>query len=259
MKPLPSIILFSLSLVLSVSNLFAQSDQIVDLMEQAKTLRDKYEDTKALAVFEKILQLDGNNMEALYNAGYLYSRLGWMAEDVDKEKAKGYYTKSKYFADRTYKLYPASFEANLLMAGAIARLAQYGTTKERVTTAWDIKKYADVAAKLKPEDPILKHMLAWWNYELSKPTWFERSMADMLFGGIPKGADINKAIKMMKELITLRPDYIVYRYDIALMYEYLGDQKSALAWVQSALKISPKAPEEYNYIVAGKKLQERLM
>ncbi len=227
-------------------------------MEQGRAMRDKYEDIKAAAVFEKVLNLDPNNMEALYNAGYLYSRLGWMAEDIDQIKAKAHYTKSKYYADRTYKLYPTSFEANLLMAGAIARLAQYGTTKERVTTAWDIKKYADIAAKLRPEDPILKHMLAWWNYELSKPTWFERSMADMLFGGIPKGADINKAINLMKELITYRPDYIVYRYDIALMYEYLGDKKAALAWLKSALSIIPKAPEEHNYVVAGKKLLARL-
>jgi len=258
MKPVRLLFLLVLSFSLSISSLIAQPERIAELLEQAKTLRDNYEDTKALVVFEKILQLDPIHMAALYNAGYLYSRLGWIAEDVDKEKAKEYYTKSKHFADRTYKQYPNSFEANMLMAGSIARLAQYGTTKERVTSAWDIKRYADVAAKIKPEDPILKHMLAWWNYELSKPTWFERSMAEMLFGGIPKGADINKAIVLMKELINNRPNYIVYRYDLALMYEYQGDKPAALAWLQSALKLSPTTPEEYNYVVAGKKLLSRL-
>lgn len=259
MTPLNPFFALLLSIMLSFQFVSAQTkDAIPQLLEDAKKLRDTYQDAKAITAFEKVLQLDSVHMEALYNAGYLYSRLGWIAEDTDQDKAKFYYTKSKYYADRTYRHYPNSFEANLLMAGAIARLAQYGTTKERVITAWDIKKYADVAAKLRPEDPILKHMLAWWNYELSKPSWIERSMADMLFGGIPKGADIQKAISLMKELITYRPDYIVYRYDLALMYEYLGDEKSALQYLQSALSLTPKTPEEYNYVVAGKKFLARL-
>lgn len=83
-------------------------------------------------------------------------------------------------------------------------------------------------------------------------------MADMLFGGIPKGADINYAIKIMKELINKRPDYIVYRYDLALFYEYLGDKINARSWLESALKLTPKTPEELPYIPAGKKLLARL-
>lgn len=258
MKPLNPFLLFVLSALLSAATLFAQTDQVKTLLAEAKAARDSYQDAKALALYEKILLLDSVNMEALYNAGYLYSRLGWIQEDINEPLAIKYYTKSKYYADKTYKHYPNTFEANLLLAGAIARLAKYGTTKERVTGAWDIKKYADVAYKYRPEDPMLKHMLAWWNYELSKPSWFERSMADMLFGGIPKGADVNKAIKMMKELISIRPDYIVYRYDLALFYEYIGDKINAKAWLQSALKLTPKTPEEHGYITAGKKFLARL-
>lgn len=258
MKPqMPFIALF-LGLSMFTSSLFGQVNDVQAMLIEAKNARDSYQDAKALALFEKILVIDSLNLEALYNAGYIYSRLGWMEEDYSEEAAKNHYLKCKFYADKVYKHYPNTFEANLLMAGAIARLAKYGTTKERVTGAWDIKKYADVAYKFKPEDPLLKHMLAWWNYELSKPTWFERSMAEMLFGGIPKGADINYAIKTMKELIAKRPDYIVYRYDLALFYEYLGDKINARSWLESALKLTPKTPEELPYIPAGKKLLARL-
>lgn len=258
MKPqLPFLALF-MGLSLFSSSLFGQTNDVEAMLKEAKHAQDSYQDAKAVALFEKILLIDSLNMEALYNAGYIYSRLGWMEEDYNEELAKNYYLKCKYYADKVYKYYPNTFEANLLMAGAIARLTKYGSTKERVTGAWDIKKYADIAYKFRPEDPLLKHMLAWWNYELSKPTWFERSMADMLFGGIPKGADINYAIKIMKELINKRPDYIVYRYDLALFYEYLGDKINARSWLESALKLTPKTPEELPYIPAGKKLLARL-
>ncbi len=258
MKPQLYFLSLLMGLLLSTSMLFGQVSDVKAMLAEAKNARDSYEDTKALALFEKILLIDSINMEALYNVGYIYSRLGWMQEDYDEDLAKKYYTKSKLYADKVYKYYPNTFEANLLMAGAIARLAKYGSTKERVTGAWDIKKYADIAYKFKPEDPLLKHMLAWWNFELSKPTWFERSMADMLFGGIPKGADVNLAIKTMKELISKRPDYIVYRYDLALFYEYIGDKINARSWLESALKLTPKTPEEFPYIPAGKKLLARL-
>lgn len=258
MKPAYLILLLLVSSLLPFSATFGQGSDVQALLADAKAARDSYQDAKALVLFEKVLLLDSVNMEALYNAGYMYSRLGWMQEDYNEALAKLNYTRSKYYADKVYKYYPKSFEANLLMAGAIARLAKYGTTKERVTGAWDIKKYADVAQKMKPEDPLLRHMLAWWNFELSKPTWFERSMADMLFGGIPKGADVNFAIKTMKELISKRPDYIVYRYDLALFYEYIGDKINARQWLESALKLTPKTPEELPYIPAGKKLLARL-
>ncbi len=258
MKPLALFFLLFVSLMLHSTAVVGQTSNVASLLVEAKAARDSYQDAKALVLFEKVLLLDSINKEALYNAGYMNSRLGWIQEDYNVELAKHYYTRSKYYADKVYKYYPNTFEANLLMAGAIARLTKYGTTKERVTGAWDIKKYADVAFKMKPDDPLLRHMLAWWNFELSKPTWFERSMADMLFGGIPKGADVNLAIKTMKELITKRPDYIVYRYDLALFYEYLGDKLNARQWLESAMKLTPKTPEEFPYIPAGKKFLARL-
>lgn len=172
MKPqLPFLALF-MGLSLFSSSLFGQTNDVEAMLKEAKHAQDSYQDAKAVALFEKILLIDSLNMEALYNAGYIYSRLGWMEEDYNEELAKNYYLKCKYYADKVYKYYPNTFEANLLMAGAIARLTKYGSTKERVTGAWDIKKYADIAYKFRPEDPLLKHMLAWWNYELSKPTWF---------------------------------------------------------------------------------------
>lgn len=239
---------------------YAQQNQVQQLLAEAKTAQDKYQEDKALALYDQVLKLDAKNLAALFNKGYILLRKGWMAEeDEDKTVAEQFYRKAQELAVKTYALYPHTFEANLSMAGTTARMAQFLSAKERVHAAWDIKKYADSAAFYQPNSPDLKHLLAWWNYELTKPTWLERSLANMLFGGIPGDADMGKSVKLMQELISYRPDYTVYQYDLAIFYNYIGNKDKAIELLKNVIKLTPKTPEDYGYLKSARKFLERLL
>ena len=231
---------------------------IADLLQKAAKARDAFDDNGALSWYRAVLAKDSTNLEANFNMGIITQRKGWLLEDVNNDDAKKYYTEARAMAQKLYNMYPNSFEANLSMAGTIGRLTKFGSAKERVQSAWDIKKYADAAYKLRPNDPQLKHLLAWWNFELSKPSWFERSMAQMLFGGLPKGANVNTAISLMLELIKFNPNYVVYGYDLARFYEYAGDKVKAIESLKRVLTLPPHAPEETTYLQSAKRLLNKL-
>lgn len=242
-----------------VTGMYAQQEDVQKWLNEAKTAQQEYNETKALDLYNKVLAVDANNLTAMFNTGYIYLRQGWMAEDDNELLAEQLYRKAKMLAEKTYALYPHTFEANLSMAGATARLARFLSAKERVYAAWDIKKYADSAAYYQPNSPDLKHLLAWWNYELTKPTWLERSLANMLFGGIPNNADMSKSVKLMQELISKRPDYTVYQYDLAIFYNYMGNKDKAIELLKNVLKLSPKVPEDHSYLKSAKKFLDKLL
>lgn len=238
----------------------AQGGQVEQLLSQAELAQKTYQEDKAIALFDEVLSLDPTNLKALFGKGYLLNRKGWMLEEEqNKEAAKVYYSQAYEMAKKAYDMYPNTFEANFAMAGAIGRMAQFFSAKERVQAAWDIKKYADIAKTFRPDAVELKHLLAWWNYELTKPTWLERSLADMFFGGIPDNADMQRSIDLMKELIAYRPDYTVYSYDLAIFYNYIGDKVSAIALLKKVMSLKPTAPEDATYIKASQRLLKKLL
>jgi tetratricopeptide (TPR) repeat protein len=235
-------------------SLVAQSkNDVSKLLEQAETAQKNYFESKAIVLYKKALAIDSLNFKALFNIAYLYSRQGWLEEGIDEVKTKKYYELCLHYAKIGYHHYPHTFEANLMMAGAIARYARFMDAKGRVHAAWDIKKYADIALKINPHNPEINHLLAWWNYELTKPTWLERKLAQLFFGGIPKGASMDSAFVFLNNALKTNPNYMVYYYDLAVFFNHVGNKLKAIENLKKAILIKPKAPEEFQYLELAKK------
>lgn len=229
------------------------NDNIKALLDKAMAAQKKYQETTAIDLYKQVLKIDSINFVALYNISYLYQRQGWLEEGVNNEKSKQLYTEFNKYALTAYRHYPKTFEGNVLMAGASARMARFLPAKERVQAAWDIKKYADIAYKLNPNHADVLHMMAWWNYELTKPTWLERKLSELLFGGLPKDASMENAFSFLQKAMKVNPDYLVYFYDMAVFFLHVGDKTKAKEFLNAAIKMKPDSPEEVQYLDLSKK------
>lgn len=229
------------------------SDEIDKLLQQAEQAQRNYFEMRAIELYKKILAIDSLHFKALFNVAYLYSRQGWLEEGINEEKTKRYYQQCLHYAKTGYRHYPHTFEANLMMAGALARYARFMDAKGRVQAAWEIKKYADVALRLNPDNPEVNHLMAWWNYELTKPTWLERKLAQLLFGGIPKDASMDSAFAYLYKALKIKPDYLVYYYDLAVFFNHIGNKLKAIEHLKKVLSLKPQAPEEFQYLEMAKR------
>lgn len=245
--------LLFIAFLCSVSSFLKAQDTIETLLKLGAEAQYKYQEITAIEYYKKILDSDSIHFKALYNISYLYQRQGWLIEDFNESKAKEYYTIFQKYADRIYRHYPNTFEGNIVKAGASARMAQYLDAKERVQAAWDIKKYADAAYKINPDNHDVLHMLAWWNYELTRPTWLERKLSLMFFGGLPTGASIEKAINFLQRAMKAQPNYLVHFYDMAIFLIGAGQKEKAIEYLNKALKMQPHSPEEVQYLALAKK------
>jgi tetratricopeptide (TPR) repeat protein len=242
-----------ISLFLLISHLTFANDAVSDLLQQAENAQKNYFETKAIELYKKVLAIDSVNFKALFNIAFLYSRQGWLEEGINEEKTKKNYELCMKYAQQGYRHYPNTFEANLMMAGATARYARFMDAKGRVHAAWDIKKYADIAYKLNPNQAEINHLLAWWNYELTKPTWLERKLSGLFFGGLPKGATMDNAFAFLNKALKTNPNYMIYYYDLAVFFNHVGNKIKAIENLKKAVTIKPKAPEEFQYLELSKK------
>ena len=226
-----------------------------DLLAKAENAGRAYRDMEAINLYKQVLEIDSNNYKALWNISFHYQRAGALEEN--DEKKKDLLTNSISYAKKTFQKYPNLYHANLLMAGSIARMSEFMTTRDRVHAAWDIQKYADKAMSLNKNDPQVWYLLAWLNFELSKPTWLERSLAKMLFGGLPPGS-YEKAVQYLEKAIQLNSPSKMYLYDLATFYNHAGETEKAIELCRQSLNLNSSSPEDKLYHTKCSNLLARL-
>lgn len=211
-------------------------------MARADSLFENYHQQEALDAYNQILEDDPQNLSALWHSSLLYSRLGNEFDDEDKQKE--YFNKAKARAERALEVDSLHTQSNFVMAVAMGRMALIVGARERVAASRDIKKYAERSLEADSSNAGAWHILGRWNYEVSDLNFAERLAANVLFGGIPDGASNEKAAEYIEKAIELNPDMLLYYYDLAKVYDELGQEEQAVATCREALELPSRAPED---------------
>ena len=224
------------------------------VLRSAAESKSRYADRDALELYERVLQLEPGQPEALWNAAYLHLRLGWL--NPDRAARQSHYETAYGYAARAYRLSPDSYDAHLVLGAAKAKLAEYRGNAEQVRTARELKDHAQFLLKRRADNPDVWYLYAWWHFKVSRATAAERFFASLLFGGLPDGASTEAAFECLRTAIALRPDYCAYRHDLGLFYERAGKPESAADMYRQAIGVRPRTPEDSIYI---ERARSRLM
>ena len=231
---------------------FAQTDQVPELIAEAKSLDASAHEEEALQKFLHILQLDPDNYEATWNISLLYSKIGNRFTNIEKEREQ-YFNYAKQYAERALRLNPNDAESNYVMAAAMGRMALVSGPKEKVAASRDIRKYAELAIQFNPNHAGAWYILGKWNYEVANLNWAEKTAANVLFGGIPEGT-LDEAIKDYVKAIKLDPDYILYYRDLALALDQEKFYDEEIRVLNKGLALKPKTEDDPAYVAQCKQL-----
>lgn len=251
------IFLLILILPLFYQTTFAQKHPNVSyLLQKAKELKVSYNEPQALNAYLKVLKFDSTNYNALWNASFLYSRVGNRFDN--KEKQKEYFHKAKELAERALKVDSNDAESNFVMSVAMGRMALISGAKARVAASHDIKHYAEMALKYDSLHAGAWHVLGRWNYEVANLNFAERMAAHLLFGGLPKGASDQNAINDYKKAIKYDSDNMLYYRDLAIVYKKEGKKQKAVETLKQLLSLNPKSPDDPKYVKEAKEMLQKL-
>lgn len=246
-----------LTIIIGSGVSIAQNNQGVnELLQKADSLKKEFHENEALHAYLQVLDKDSTNFKAVWNASYFYSRVGNRFEAKSKKEA--YFQKAKKLAERALRLRPDNAYSNFVMAVAMGRIALIASARDRVAASNDIKHYVDKSIS---EDSSLAeawYVLGRWNYKVDNLNFAERFAANMLFGGLPKGASTKKAIRCYQKAIHLNPKIIMYYYSLAVAYHTEHQDHKAVETIDELLKLPIRSPDDPGYKMKAQRLLNKI-
>jgi len=178
----------------------------------------------ALQHYEAAVALDSSVTEGLWKASNAAIDLGEF-NDAEREK---YYTKGEQLARLAVKSNPNSSEAHFALAKALGRVALSKGKREKVKYAKEVHDEVMTSLRLDQTNPGAMHVLGMWNAEIMRLNRVERWAAKTLLGGGVLGeASWDNAQSYLERAVSIEPQRITHRLDLAGVYADRGDTAKA--------------------------------
>lgn len=224
--------------------LFAQ-DTEKSILSQGDEAFAAFDNLKALNHYSEVIKLNPKNYEANWKVSRAYVDVGETFEDEDKRAE--YYKKSEKFARAAIEIDPNGSDGHLYLSIALGRVALDAGAKQRIKMSKEIKKEADLAIKLNPNNDIAYHVLGRWNRKISNLSFIEKGFADLFLGGVPEGASNEAAIKSFEKAIEINPGYVNHYLELGITYEMMDKEKQAIQAFKKCLELGPSSAKDEKY------------
>jgi tetratricopeptide (TPR) repeat protein len=206
-----------------------------ELLRLAQDLQSQHRDREALELYLRVLEADPDNFTAICGASYLYGEIGKRFQKTKQQRE--YYGKALSLASRAYEMDRDHPESNLVMAWARGGIALVSGTREKIEAGKAVKQHIDVVLKKEPADDRAWYILANIHSQVASANFVQRAAARLIYGGLPENMTHEQAVEAYQRAVKLRPDYILYRYELAqsLMRIHADDREDRLKKEQEAL------------------------
>lgn len=176
--------------------------------------------------------------------GEILSRMSEQLNDlVDEEKSEQLARESLDCAMRAVSAAPASSRAHIDLAIAYGKLTDFTDNKTKLEYSKLIKKEAEKALQLDPNNALAAHVLGRWHQGIATLNPMLKAMARMIYGGMPS-ASMEEAITLLKKAVELDPHSIPYRLELARAYTHTGEKQLAKAQWEEILQLPPTEKED---------------
>jgi tetratricopeptide (TPR) repeat protein len=169
----------------------------------------------AMQHYEAAVAADSSNVEALWKASNAAVDLG---EFNDAER-QSYYARGEELGRLAVKAGPNSANAHFALGKALGRVALSKGKRDKVKYAGVVHDEVHKALRLDSLNAGALHVLGMWNAEIMRLSGFERWAArNLLGGGVLGEANWDNAQRYLERAVSLEPDRITHRLDLAAVY-----------------------------------------
>lgn len=190
----------------------------------------------ALSYYEKAVALDSNSYASLWKASRELVDLGEASHD--EKRGWEYYGRAMLLAKRAVTVYPNDAEGHFHLSRAIGRMALSVSSRDRVKYALDVRTEALKALQYDPRHPGALHIMGVWNAEVMRLNGVLKFIAKKFMGGaVLDSASWQEATRLLELSVSVDPDRLVHRLDLARIYRDSGRKEDARAAYKAALAL----------------------
>ncbi|MCX7973464.1 MAG: tetratricopeptide repeat protein [Candidatus Aminicenantes bacterium] len=189
----------------------------------------QFDDQKALAEYQKAVDLEPENYQALWKLARALIDVADSLPPQDKEtpaRQKKMYSQAEEYARRAVKVNPQDTWGYFYLSAGMGKRALMLGKKEQIEMSRQVKAAIEKALELDPSNDLAYHALGRWHRRMAEIGGVKRALGGLLYGDIPKGS-FEEAEKCFKKAIELRPNYT--NHYLELGRTYLAMDKKDLA------------------------------
>lgn len=221
-----------LFLLLLPATLMAQNAPA--LIKKGDALDANFKTQEALAVYLEAEKLDPENCILLCQIAKQYAEAMTDTTDVAEKIRLG--NLALDYSRRAVDLAPKSADAHLSLAISYGRLALLLDNKTKISYSRLIKKHADIAVKLDPDNDLCWHLLGAWTHGMANLNPVLRSIAGVIYGKLPE-ASSEDAVQYFKKAIELNPKRPGNFLELGKTYASMGRKEEARAALEKGISL----------------------
>jgi tetratricopeptide (TPR) repeat protein len=250
---------FAFSVASTVLFVFANSvcaaESAEDLLEKGKVFEQKFEAKEALPLYLAAEKLEPQNCHILVRIARQYRYLMTDASAKDEKLRLGHLALD--YSTRAAAAGPRDCDAQLATAITLGKMLPYLPAKEQVAASPKIKESADKAIELDPRNDTAWHILGRWNRVLADTNTLKRALANVLYGGLPKGSN-EEAERDMKKALELNPTRLMHYIELGRIYAQMGKKDDAREFITKGLAMPDTEKDDPETKQRGRETLQKL-
>jgi len=235
----------------------AVASDIHNLLKKAAEQMEQMDEDGALETYLKILDLDPQQYDALWNASLLYATIGFRFDNNNRKK--DHFERAVELAEKSVEIHPNKVHPYYVMAVAKGRMTNVVGTRNRIRLAHSVEENVKKALEIMPDHAPSWHLYGVWHSEVANVGRAERLAARFISRGLPD-ASVQKAEEYLLNAKELDPENILIRLDLARHYQRIGQRSKAIDELEELLSLGlePQTKDDPDHLEDARKLLNRL-
>lgn len=209
-----------------------------DLIMQGDVFDQKFQAAEALKFYLPAEKLQPKNAQLLVRIARQYRHLMSDAAKRDDKLELGGFALD--YSLRAAALAPDDSQAQLAPAITYGKMLPFQTNKDQFAESSLIKKAAEKAIKLDPQNDLAWHVLGRWNRVLADTSLPKRMLASLFFGSIASGGKLpaatnEEAVKCFEQAIKINPKRPMHYIELGRTYAQMKRTADSRLFIQKGL------------------------
>ncbi|MEX2116683.1 MAG: hypothetical protein WEB37_07340 [Bacteroidota bacterium] len=230
--------------VISVSTILASpaTNDFALLLSRGDEYFRNFDNFSALELYQKAYDLAPHEFEALVRMARVHNDIGrsmlWR-----NDSAEIWYKKAVEFAEILVEKYPGRADSHFWIAITRGSLVRFLSVQEKLDVGKFVVEHARKAVEIDSTFGPAYVVLGILYREAAKLKWYERVIANVVFGGSLPGT-IEDSERVLQRALNLNPRDIFAYFELAQTYNFLENDEKAVELFRKSLMFSPGSQRE---------------
>jgi tetratricopeptide (TPR) repeat protein len=215
---------------------------VAQLLHTGDELYASLETEEALRWYHHAYDIAPRDSKTIIRLVRAYGDIGWLHLRKDSSSQSNY-LQAAAFAETLLTLEPAKAEAHFWFAMAKGSLIPFVGTSEKIHIGKDVRFHAEKAIELDSTYSYAYIILAIFEREEAKLSWFERAIAQIVFG-----EELNGSLTRSEELLFKALKYdnrSSYAYfELSRTYDTMGRKEDSIASLKKVIEFPINSQRE---------------